>query len=86
MSREAARAFIERMKTDETFRREVLAQEDAEARIRFVSAAGFDCTGEEFEPPGDGALTDEEMAWASGGVGPSEEEPWNPGHYPLATR
>ena len=30
MSREAARAFIDRMKTDETLRKEVLAQEDSD--------------------------------------------------------
>jgi len=85
MTKEAARALAERMKNDEVFREQVLAQEDAGARIRFVMAAGFECTREEIEPPGDGALTDEEMAWVAGGVGPSEEEPWNPGNYPLAT-
>ncbi len=85
MSGEAARALADRMKIDAAFRKQVLAQKEADARIRFVNAAGFDCTSEEIEPPGDGALSDEEMGWVSGGIGPSEEEPWNLGNYPLAT-
>ncbi len=31
-------------------------------------------------------LTEDEIAWVAGGsTEPSEEEPWNPGNYPLAT-
>jgi len=82
MTQVAARALAERMRTDAAFRDEVLAQVDADARLRFVKAAGFDCTREEIEPPGDGALSDEEMTWVSGGANePSEPEPFSPATY-----
>ena len=47
MSVEQAKAFIERMKTDEAFREKVLAIEDAAGRIACIQGEGFDCTAEE---------------------------------------
>jgi len=47
MSEEAARAFIERMKSDDAFRATVLAEDDVEARIALIRAEGFDCSVEE---------------------------------------
>lgn len=86
MTTEAAKALAERMKTDEAFREKVLAYTCAEERVAFVNAQGYACDDDEIVPPGSGALSDEEMAWLCGGAsgGPTEDEPWNPGNYPMA--
>ncbi|WP_449258991.1 Nif11-like leader peptide family natural product precursor [Chlorobium limicola] len=47
MSVEHAKAFIEKMKTDEAFREQIMAIETPEERLKAIGAAGFDCTGEE---------------------------------------
>ncbi|TCD47030.1 Nif11-like leader peptide family natural product precursor [Chlorobium sp. N1] len=47
MSREQAKAFIERMKSDEAFQKKVMAIEDAEERIACIHSEGFLCTLEE---------------------------------------
>ena len=52
MSEQAARAFIERMTTDEAFSTKVLAVADADARLELVRAEGFDCTAEEITAQG----------------------------------
>ena len=44
MSKEAAQAFIEKMKSDEVFRGRVLAEEGVEARMVLIGAEGFDCS------------------------------------------
>jgi len=44
MSKEAAQAFIEKMKSDEAFRGRVLAEEGVEARMVLIGAEGFDCS------------------------------------------
>ncbi len=67
----ASKAFIERMKSDRTFREEVLAETDVDARLRFIRAAGFDLTADEIEPPS-GALADDELDAVTGGL------LWNP--------
>jgi len=67
MSREAAQAFIARMKTDEDFRTRVLAVDDAEARMELIGREGYECTVEEIES-WSGALADEEMEKVAGGV------------------
>ncbi len=46
---ESAKAFIERMKTDEGFSKEVGEIATAEDRMAFVTAAGFDFTKEELK-------------------------------------
>ena len=47
MSAEQAKAFIERMKTDEAFREKVLAIEEASGRIACIQSEGYDCSPEE---------------------------------------
>ena len=47
MSVEQAKAFIERMKTDDAFREKVRAIKDAAGRIACIRGAGFECTEEE---------------------------------------
>ncbi|WP_449258579.1 Nif11-like leader peptide family natural product precursor [Chlorobium limicola] len=47
MSAEQAKAFIEKMKTDEAFRDRIMAIETPEERLNAIGAAGFECTGEE---------------------------------------
>ena len=47
MSVEQAKAFIERLKTDEAFREKVMAIDDAAGRIACIRGEGFECTEEE---------------------------------------
>ena len=47
MSKEAAQAFVEKMKSDEAFRARVMAEEDVEARLVLIGTEGFDCSAEE---------------------------------------
>ena len=52
MSVEQAKAFIEKMKTDEAFREKIMAIETPEERLKAIGAAGFECTGEEINDAG----------------------------------
>ncbi len=47
MSQTAAKAFVERMKTDEVFKTKIMAVSDPDARIKLIQAEGFDCTAED---------------------------------------
>jgi predicted ribosomally synthesized peptide with nif11-like leader len=47
MSQKAAKAFFEKIKTDENFRKMVMATDDDAARMKLIRAKGFDCTLEE---------------------------------------
>ena len=47
MSVEQAKAFIERMKTDDAFREKVMAIEDAAGRIACIQNEGYACTEQE---------------------------------------
>ncbi|MCP3955750.1 MAG: Nif11-like leader peptide family natural product precursor [Desulfobacterales bacterium] len=68
MSIESAKALLERMKTDEDFRKEVGEIATAEERIAFVTAVGFDFTKEELENVQEKMqLTDEELGSVAGG-------------------
>ncbi len=49
MSIESAKAFIERIKTDEEFARQVASKKDKEDRMKFVSEQGFNFTEQEIE-------------------------------------
>ncbi len=49
MSIESAKAFMERMKTDGDFKKEVGEKSSGEDRMQFVKANGFDFSKEEFE-------------------------------------
>ncbi len=69
MSIESAKAFLERMKTDEDFRKEAAKKSSAEERMAFVTAAGFDFTKEELETVRSKLeLTDEDLETLSGGM------------------
>ncbi|NTV03199.1 MAG: Nif11-like leader peptide family natural product precursor [Chlorobiaceae bacterium] len=52
MSLEQAKAFIEKMKTDEAFREKIMAIETPEERLKAIAEAGFECTGEEINEAG----------------------------------
>lgn len=47
MSEQAARAFMERLKTDEAFQAKVTSAEDRDEFLELVKAEGFDCSSEE---------------------------------------
>jgi predicted ribosomally synthesized peptide with nif11-like leader len=64
MSEDQAKAFVEKMKSDEAFRAKVMAEEDVEARMALIVAEGFDCSAEEI-----GALQELGEAELSGVVG-----------------
>jgi predicted ribosomally synthesized peptide with nif11-like leader len=49
MSKRSAMAFIEKFKSDETFRHKIMAAKDDSERIRLINAAGFNCTAEEID-------------------------------------
>jgi len=49
MSLESARAFVERMKIDEDFAKEVGECKDVEMRMSYVKKAGFEFTEEEIK-------------------------------------
>jgi len=49
MSMEAAKAFVEKMKTDKDFAKEVTSCKDVESRKKYVNDAGFSFTKEDLE-------------------------------------
>jgi len=71
MSVEQAKAFIEKMKTDEAFREKIMAIETPEERLKAIGAAGFECTGEEINEAGSHLG---QAVW--GGL--SSDDPWLP--------
>jgi len=66
MSIVSAKAFVEKMKTDEEFNKQVNACKDAEERMAFVKGAGFDFTAEEIKEATE-ALSDDELDAVAGG-------------------
>jgi predicted ribosomally synthesized peptide with nif11-like leader len=67
MSMESAKAFVERMKTDEDFRKKVTELKNADERMRYVKKAGFDFTKEDIELAR-AELSDDEVGGVVGGV------------------
>lgn len=65
MSVESAKAYVERMKTDEEFNKKVKECKDSEARMAFVKEAGFDFTSEEIKELG-GELSDSDLDAVAG--------------------
>lgn len=63
---ESARAFMEKMKTDEDFRSKVKECKDAEARKAFVLKEGFDFTEKDMELA-KAELSDEDLIAIAGG-------------------
>jgi predicted ribosomally synthesized peptide with nif11-like leader len=68
MSIESAKAFLERMRNDEDFRKSVEEIATAEERMEYVKEAGFDFTKDEIASHKD-ELTEEELVKAAGGSG-----------------
>lgn len=66
MSMESAKAFIERMKTDEDFVKEVAKCKEKEERNEFVASQGFQFTDKELKTQAS-ELTDEELNAISAG-------------------
>ena len=66
MSIESAKAFIERLKTDEEFRERVKDAADKETRIALVNAEGFDFSEEDIKAV-KSELSDDELQAISGG-------------------
>ncbi len=66
MSLDQARAFIEKMKSDEEFRNRVMAIEDVAERFNSIKSEGFDCSEEEIKEIS-GVVSDEELDAAAGG-------------------
>ncbi len=68
MSIESAKAFLERVKDDEDFRKELVDRTSAEERMKFAKAQGFDFTKEEIDSIKD-ELSDDQMDAVAGGNG-----------------
>lgn len=66
MSMESAKAFLERMKGDEEFARQVSHQKDQEARRKFVLGEGFSFTLEELHQVA-GQLSEEDLEAVAAG-------------------
>ncbi len=66
MSHESAKAFLERMKTDENFRKECNGRSSHEEWMQFVKENGFDFSKEEFEQV-KSELSEEELDRIDGG-------------------
>ncbi len=69
MSLESAKAFVERMKTDEDFRKKVNECKDNEDRMSFVKQAGYNFTVEDIELV-KAELTEDELGGVAGGLIP----------------
>lgn len=69
MSKESAEAFINRIKTDEDFRKKVSDCKDSDARKACVQEEGFEFTAEELKEVGPRELSDDELDVVSGGDG-----------------
>ncbi len=68
MTIESAKAFVERMKSDEDFRKEVGEKSSSEDRMKFVKDNGFDFSKEEIEQV-KSEMSDEELdGMATGGI------------------
>ncbi len=68
MSIESAKAFLERVKNDEDFRKELEGKTSVEERMKFAKAQGFDFTKEEICELAD-SLSDEELDAVAAGWG-----------------
>lgn len=68
MSEQAARDFLERMKSDKAFRGRVLAGAGHDERLAFIHAEGYDRTREEIAARA-GRLDDRRLQDAIGGSG-----------------
>ena len=67
MSIESAKKFIERMKADEVFAKNIIACDGAEARMELAVAEGYHFTSFELDQVG-AQLSDEELDAVAGGL------------------
>ena len=68
MSIESAKAFLERMKNDEDFRKSVGVISTSEERMQYVKGAGFDFTKDEIANLKE-ELSDDDLENVAGGDG-----------------
>ena len=72
MSIESAKAFIERMNTDEEFAKRTMEQRGKEQIASFLKTEGFEFSEDEFKEGmqtlGKGELTDEQLSEVAGGA------------------
>ena len=68
MSIDSAKAFLERMKTDEEFRQRITEAETVEARTAICKSEGFEFTKEDIDSLKN-ELSDELLEQVAGGVG-----------------
>ncbi|MFC1679197.1 Nif11-like leader peptide family natural product precursor [Elusimicrobiota bacterium] len=66
MSLESAKAFIERLKTDEDFAKKISACKDGKARMELVKAEGFNFSSAEIKEATSG-LSAEDLQRVAGG-------------------
>ncbi|MFC1679842.1 Nif11-like leader peptide family natural product precursor [Elusimicrobiota bacterium] len=66
MSLESAKAFIDRIKTDEEFAKKVAACKDAETRMALATAEGFEFTAEQIKDASS-ELSEEDLRGVDGG-------------------
>jgi predicted ribosomally synthesized peptide with nif11-like leader len=70
MSIESAKAFLEKVKSDEDFQKQLAAFKDGAARLEFAKKAGFDFTLDEIaKVKEEQGLADEELDGVAGGCG-----------------
>ncbi|MCP4374637.1 MAG: Nif11-like leader peptide family natural product precursor [bacterium] len=67
MTIESAKAYLERMKNDENFRKECSEKSSPEELIKFVKASGFDFSMEDIDQV-KSELSDDEMEMIAGGT------------------
>jgi len=70
MSLESAKAFVERIKTDEDFRNKVNKCQDQETRKALVMSAGYNFTKDDIEILAN-EISEEDLSAVTGGIGPS---------------
>ncbi len=66
MSIESAKAFINRLRTDEKFATEISGCKDAQQRIKLANSEGFTFTADEIKTVSE-QLTEEELGTVTGG-------------------
>ncbi len=66
MSLDSAKAFIEKITSDEGFKERVMTIEDVAERLKLINSEGFLCTEEEIKAVSN-ELSDEELDEAAGG-------------------
>ncbi|HPL98326.1 MAG TPA: Nif11-like leader peptide family natural product precursor [Bacillota bacterium] len=70
MSIESAKAFIEKVKSDEDFKKNLGGLKDGQARLDFAKKAGFNFTAADLaKVKEEQGLTDEELDGVAGGCG-----------------